>query len=385
MINTEFANQLKSEPASIHAATRQEILSTTACKGFETQFNINSVALTRKRIISVNGGFGEDQMATIKRNNGDAYRIHFIRDLDNSGIIVTDEPGKHIVSKVVLRERDHDGTFEACSPYYLKTLDGLTDEQVPSRSRHIGYSAWSYSGDIDKLKQGEKALELSIVSSDSDKALLGMLLKKKGLFVRPRELAKYIDDPFAYIPMGEDINEQSVTTWWKYWFQVVDRGMRGKDIPQPGQTSQRGFDGFFSNVLYASEKIAKKTGHTHLTAIPTWSYVWHAFVERGYEPTNKQQEKEAVDFFKRIGTIILPDGNPVSHHSPKHPITSWLAIAPFVLQLNPNFVPCIGLDDIREKRFQTIYNQIKNAVQSDEGVKTYPFFPGRNLWLSKKL
>lgn len=384
MSRAEFLQQLKSEPASIHTATRQEIFSTITCNGFKSLFDIDSLTPAKTRIRSVNEGFGEDQMATIKKMDGTEYMAHFIRDLDNSGIIVTDT-SKNVVSKVVLRERAHDGTLESASPHYLRIFDGLTEEQIPPRSKHIGYTAWSYSGETDKLEQGEKALELSIVSSNPDTALLGRLLKKKGLFVKPRELAKFIDDPFAYIPMGEDINEKSVTTWWKYWFQVVDRGMRGKEIPQPGQTSQKGFDGFFPNVLNEAERIAKKTGHTHLTAIPTWSYVWHAFVERGYESTNKQQEREAVDFFMRIGTIILPDGSLVSDHSPKHPIASWLAVAPFVLQLNPDFIPHLGIDATREKRFQTIYNQVKNAVQSNEGIKTYPFCPGRDLWLRKKL
>lgn len=380
----EFSHRLQTESASIHAVSQQELLSTIACEGFKKSFDLESFKLTQKKVVEVHEGFGEDQMATILKRDGKKYRIHFIRDLDNFGVIVTDESNENVVTKVVLRERGHDGTLESGSPQYLKILDGLSEEQIPDRSRHIGFTNWSYAGKNDKQEPGVESLELSIVSSDPDHILLERLLKKNRLFVNPRELAKFIDDPFAYIPF-EDVNEKTINLWWKYWFQVVDRGMRGKEIPQPGQTSQKGFDGFFSNTLRASEDLAKKTGHTHLTAIPTWTYVWHAFIERGYEPTDREQYLETVNFMERIGSVALSNEKPVSSLSPKHPLTSWLSVAPFVLQLNPDFVPSLGIDPVREKRFQELYANLKNAVQSNGAVITYPFSPGRNLWLAKKL
>ncbi len=380
----EFSHRLKTEPASIHTASQQELLSTIACEGFKKSFDLGSFNLTQKKVVEVHEGLGEDQMGTILKRDGKKYRVHFIRDLDNYGVIVTDESNENVVTKVVLRERSHDGSFESGSPQYLKIIDGLSEEQIPERSRHIGFTNWSYAEKNDIQEPGVKSLELSVISSDPDRVLLDQLLKKNRLFVNPRELAKFIDDPFAYIPFNE-VSEKTINLWWKYWFQVADRGMRGKEIPQPGQTSQRGFDGFFSNTLQTTEVLAKKTGHTHLTAIPTWTYVWHAFIERGYKPTDMEQYQETIDFMERIGSVILSNDKPVSTLSPKHPLASWLSVAPFVLQLNPDFVPTLGIDPVREKRFQELYTNLKNAVQSNGEVKTYPFSPGRSLWLSKKL
>jgi len=164
-----------------------------------------------------------------------------------------------------------------------------------------------------------------------------------------------------------------------------------KDIPQPGQTLQRGFSGFFTHLTQSVEQLAKKGGYSHVTAVPTWTYVWHAFVERGYMPTDADQDNEVQDFFRRIGSVAFPkdiaqqDSQLLSSLPQKHPLISWMSVAPFALQLNPDYVPHLGLDEAREKRFQEIFHNLKNAVQSEEGLKTYPLSPGRNLWLSKKL
>jgi len=387
----EFAKRIQSEPANIHSVGDRAILNTIACDGFRQKFDMSSYRPTQKRIRQVNGGFGEDQMGTITKKDGTLYRTHIIRDLDNYGVIITGGSTNSIATKVILRERAHDGSPESGSPYYLSCLDQISGAQIPIRSYGVGYTNWSYSNPRDALKPGESALELSIVSSDPDRSLLRQLLKKNSLFVNAIELAKYIDDPFAYIPFpdpkdsSQQVDQNSINLWWKYWFQVVDRGMRGKEIPHPGQTSQRGFEGFFTHTLKMTEELAKKTNHTHLTAIPTWLYVWHAFRERGYEPVDAIQNQEMVEFINQLNTITLPNQTTIRDLSPKHPLTSWLAVAPFVMQLNPQFTPQLGIDETRENRFKHIYSELNAALCVDGLVKTYPFYPGYNLWICKKL
>lgn len=380
----EFAKHIGSDPLPIHAVSERDLLTTIACNGFRNEFYLNSIRRTQSRIVNNEGAYGLDQTATIMSKDGQMYRLHHITDRDNRGILLTDLSNRQVVSKVILRDRHNDGTLEATPPQYLKSINHVDEQHIPERSREIGFTTWSYSNPGDVQEPGIRSVELSIVSSDPQQALLDRLLKKNRLFVNPRELAAFIDNPFAYIPF-EDVNEKTINLWWKYWFQVVDRGMRGKAIPQPGQTSQRGFEGFFSNTLEATEKIAKSSGYTHLTAVPTWTYVWHAFIERGFTPVDAGQARETTAFLERIASITLPNGDTLSTLSPKHPLASWLAVAPFVLQLNTEFVPHLGIDEVREERFRYIFEQIKNAVQSDEGVKTYPLAPGKNLWLSKKL
>lgn len=368
----------------IHAVNNEDLLASIACTGFKKYFNLQSLRPEGEKIVKNNGAYGIDQTATIAMNDGIMMRVHHITDGDNRGIYVTDGSNSQVVSKVVFRDRHNDGKFEATPPYYLRTINGIPEDKIPDRSRQIGFTSWSYSNRGDEQEEGINSLELSIVSADPTQALLGRLLKKNSLFVNPVHLAHFIDDPYAYIPFG-CVSPETINTWWKYWFQVVDRGMRGKAIPQPGQTSQRGFEGFFSNTLEMTAKIAKAHGYTHLTAVPTWTYVWHSFIQNGFKPVDPNQADETNIFFQRMSSIQLVSGDKLSALSPKHPLASWMAVAPFVLELNPEYIPKLGIDEVREKRFHVILNELKNAVQSDDGIKTYPLAPGRNLWLSKEL
>jgi hypothetical protein len=351
-----------------------------ACNGFRSNFYLESLAKSQNRIVNNEGAFGLDQTASIMSKEGVPYTLHFITDRDNRGVILTDKTNKEVVTKVVLRDRHNDGTLEATPPKYLKMINGIQADQIPPRSREIGFTNWGYSNPGDKQQRGVRSVELSIVSADPNQALLERLIKKNRLFVNPVELAHFIDDPFAYIPY-EHASAQSIDMWWKYWFQVVDRGIRGKSIPQPGQTSQRGFEGFFKNAIEETKKAVREAGYTHLTAVPTWSYVWHSFIENGFLPVDQEQDAQATEFFERIASIKLPNGESMSSLSPKHPLASWLSVAPFMLELNPDHIPHLGIDPVREARFQSTYNALKNAVQSGDCIKTYPLAPGRNLWL----
>ncbi|MFZ2025747.1 MAG: hypothetical protein WAV30_00475 [Microgenomates group bacterium] len=380
MEKAKLVNKLRSEPLPIHSIDDKSLLSMIACNGFRNNFYLESLTKPKARMVNNDGAVGLDQTSSITSKENTPYKVHFITDRDNRGVILTDYTNQQVVTKVVLRDRHNDGTLEATPPKFLKMINGTPEEQIPARSREIGFTNWGYSNPGDKQKKDVRAVELSIVSADPNQALLERLIKKNRLFVNPVELAHFIDDPFAYIPF-ENASPQSIDTWWKYWFQVVDRGIRGKSIPQPGQTSQRGFEGFFKNAIEETKHAVKEAGYTHLSAVPTWTYVWHSFIENGFVPVDQAQAKETTEFFERIAAIQLPNGDSMSSLSPKHPLASWLSVAPFVLELNPDHIPCLGIDPVREERFQSTYKALKDAVQSGDTIKTYPLAPGRNLWL----
>lgn len=384
MEKAKFINKLRSEPLPLHSIDDKSLLSMVACNGFRNNFYLESLTKPKKRIVDNDGAVGLDQTSSIMSKEGVPYRVHFITDRDNRGVILTDHTNQQVVTKVVLRDRHNDGTLEATPPKFLKMINDIPSSEVPARSREIGFTNWGYSNPGDKLSPRQRAVEISIVSADPNRTLLERLIKKNDLFVNPVELAHFIDDPFAYIPF-ENADIQSINTWWKYWFQVVDRGIRGKSIPQPGQTSERGFEGFFKNAMEEAKHAVKEAGYTHLTAVPTWTYVWHSFIENGFQPVDQAQEKETTEFLERIASIQFPSGERLSELSPKHPLASWLSVAPFVLALNPDHMPCLNIDEVREERFQSTYTALKNAVQSGDTVKTYPLAPGRNLWLQTKV
>ncbi len=382
----EFKRHLYSEKSNIHTITDENLFSAIACKGFNSIFDQKTLIYTHKNIHNINGSYGQDHSATIQNFDGQKYRVHFVSDLDNRGVIVTDFENKRVITKVVLRDRAHDGTPSATPPLYLNEINGIPTSKAPQRSKEIGYTTWSYSNPGDVVPTNTRMVELSIVSSDPHKLLLDRLIKKNGLFVNAYKLAQFIDDPFSLIPRGIHLNEDSVNMWWRYWYQVVERGLRKKEIPQPGQTSQRGFEGFFANSTQIAENSARNAGYTHLSAVPTWTYVWHAFIEKGYLPIDRAQSAEVSGFMKRIASIILPDDETnCSALSPKNPIISWLSVAPFMLELNLEFTPHLGIDTERETKFLKLFTRLKNAVQCNNEVKTYPLSPGRNLWLAKQL
>lgn len=385
MEKVRYIHRLNSEKNPLHGISQERLLGALSCKGFVSKYDVGSVKLGKKNLVYQNRAWGLDQTATISDSqHKKKYQIHYVTDLDNNGVIVTDAQNTTTYSKIVLRDRSHDGSPEATPPHYLQVINGYSAKDIGERSKKLAFTTWGYSNPGDTLKQGQRAVELSIVSADPEKALLDRLLQKNRLFVDAKQLAEFIDDPFSYIPFGFS-DPKEIDLWWKYWFQVVDRGLRGKEIPQPGQTAQRGFEGFFKHTIHASEEIAKECGYTHLTAVPTWSYVLHAFLENGFIPTNQEQFEEALQFVDALGKTELPNGNTLDSYHPKDPLYSWLAVAPFVIELNPNHVPNLNIDKTRVERFNLLFQNLKKSIQSDSKVLTYPLAPGRNFWLEKKL
>lgn len=385
MEKIKYIHRLHSEQNPLHAISQEELLGALSCKGFVSKYDVSSVKHGKRNLVHQNGAWGLDQTATISDSqHTKKYKLHFVEDLDNSGIIVTDGQNTTTYSKIVLRDRSHDGSPEATPPHYLQVINGYSAKDIGERSKKLAFTTWSYSNPSDVIRTGQHAVELSIVSADPEQVLLDRLLKKNRLFVDPKQLSQFIDDPFSYIPFGFS-DPKEIDLWWKYWFQVVDRGLRGKEIPQPGQTAQRGFEGFFKHTISASEKLAKECGYTHLTAVPTWTYVFHAFLENGFVPTNKKQAEEAFNFLNSLGKTELLNGEQLSTHHPKDPLFSWLAVAPYVIELNTNHMPNLGIDETREQRFQMLYMNLKKSLQQGDTVLTYPLAPGRNFWLEKKL
>lgn len=368
MGKTEIQKSINTETSPLSSVTNERLFNTIQCPGFLLHFNVNSLKETERIVINNYGARGVDQGADIADKNGNLYRVHFVEDIDNRGIIVTTLDGSQIVTKVVLRNRTDDATLGATPPEFLYTINGVPLDQAPPRSKELAFTTWSYSNPGDKLPDGTRMAELSIVSADPERELLNQLIKKNSLFVPSEQLARFIDDPFSYIPRGNAINEDSINTWWKYWFQVVNRGLRNKSIPQPGQTSQKGFEGFFSHSLSEAEDISKSAGYTHLSAVPTWTYVWHSFIEKGYLPTDSVQGQEAETFINMIRSITLLDDTLLTSLSPKNPIASWLAVAPYVIELSNDKVPVLGIDDEREARFHELYSRLKAAVKTQDGI-----------------
>jgi len=366
--------------------TDLQLMNTIASSGFTRNYDTYLTNTQLRKQVHHNGARGFLQTANIhpREATGSLLHVDFIDDLDNRGILITDPKTGIVMTKVVLRDRAHDGTPEATSPYYLKYINGMAREQIPRRARHLAFTNWSYSNPGDVQPPNTHCAELSIVSSDPQILLLTRLQHKKSLFVDPHHLAQFIDDPFSLIPF-DNPTEHTITLWWKNWFQVVERGLRGKEIPQPGQTCQRGFDGFFDTALHTSEELLKAKGFSHITAVPTWTYVLESFIKRGFDFVDKNHKSETLDFLRRIYSISLQGGGKLEDLKPQNPLISWLSVAPFVLQLNPDYLPTLGIDTQRQYSFQEIFYKLRDAVYVDGEIKTYPLSPGRNLWLSKKL
>lgn len=385
MEKQRYVNRLRGEQNPLHDISHQSLLNAISCKGFASKYDLKSVRIGKTRLVNKNEAWGMDQLASIDdAQHSRHFTLHFVTDLDNRGIIVTDTRNSAVFSKIVLRDRTHDGTPSATPPHYLKVINDLKSKEIPERSRSLAFTTWGYSNHGDTLRPGQRAAELSIVSADPEQVLLDRLIKKNRLFVDPKQLAQFIDDPFSYIPFNFS-HTKELDLWWKYWFQVVDRGLRGKEIPQPGQTAQKGFEGFFKHTITSSETIVKDCGYTHLTAVPTWTYVLHAFLENGFQPADKAQADEAFRFLEALGKTKLLNGEQLDTRHPKDPLFSWLAVAPFMMELHPDHTPTLDIDETRSDRFNTLFRNLKNTLQSNGTVLTYPLAPGRNFWLEKQL
>lgn len=390
-------------PENLQSPTRlqeipvERLLAMASCQNFQEQINLNKLELTSDWINQYNHktqASWQICLGTIANFQGQLHQLQAWRDLDNLGLAIFGfENPDQIILRLNLRDRRCDGTDEATSPYYLQTVGGLTPTQIPPRSKQLGATNWYYSNpDYDKPPIGMLGAEFSITASDPRSCLEPLLLKKAGkLTVDPRQLYQFIDDPFAQIPYN-DVNEMSLNSWYQHWWQVVNRGLRGKSIPYPGQASQTGYKGFFQHVIKETGQTLRDLDYSHLCGVPTWRYVWGLNLYNGFLPENNGQHQQAVNFFNQQNEIELPSfshkylqKDKLGDLDNRHPLHSWFAILPFVLELDPEINPQVNLN----REFATNFNETlecaKTVYCQNDNVITYPLRPGQNLWHYLKL
>lgn len=382
---------ITSEYSPIHQVADEQLIQTLQCPGFDEIFKSDSIRFVSKKygpqIILHTGGMAHIKRGTIQGVDDKMYTLSIIRDLDNAGIIIQDENARE-VSKVNYRDRRNDGKREATAPHLLQTIGNIADEDVPDRSRNIGATSWYYSSKGDEQIPGRKSVEFSITSSNPTESIADFLEHKQDkLSVDSKQLASFIDDPFAYIPFS-DPSKENVDKWWTLWWHVVQRGLRDKKIPYPGQTSRKGFTGFFDHVLESSKDLLNPLGFTHLSGVPSWYYVWQLNMKNGFLPDDPVQHKEAGDFFDRLYDLDLPNGKKMHQVDYKSGLYSWITVAPFMMQLNPQYEPTLNIDHaFVNGDFKALYHAMQTRfvdLKSNE-VSTYPLAPGRNLWHSLDL
>ncbi|PIQ71570.1 hypothetical protein COZ40_02340 [Candidatus Roizmanbacteria bacterium CG_4_10_14_3_um_filter_39_13] len=389
--HVEIQSLLGKEASLLHNITDEQLLNTLNCPGFSTIFKPESLQF-------INNKYGPQQMihtgaqSYIRRGHiigqdGNDYSVSLIRDLDNAGVVIT-APDNNQLAKVMFRDRHNDGTLESTPPKFLRSL-GNYSGPIPGRSLGIGSTPWCYTFKGDKQPSGRKSVEFSIVSSSPEAKLVDLLTKKQDrLSVDANELSIFIDDPFEYIPTAGNITPDNIDYWWTLWWHVVQRGIRGKEIPYPGQLSKVGFKGFFRHVLSNAKELLQPQGFTHLSGIPTWKYVWDMNLSHGFLPDDPEQHQEAVDFFERMRTIELPDGKKLSDIDPRSSLHSWIAVAPFAMQLDPQYQPKLKIDHkYTNGDFDKLFKSMQETLVTEDKaeVHTYPFYPGRNLWHSLDL
>ena len=377
------------ERSPFHQINDAQLLKVLKCSGFYTVFNPDSLTFSssgyQKRNIPYTEAKAAVKQGTIEGLDGEKYQVLFLRDFDNAGVSIVSN-GK-VITKINYRDRRFDGTPGASPPKMLQIIGHIAEDKIPSRSRQIGATSWYYSGQTDAVAPGRKSVEFSITSSNPLYKIVDSLRQKKDKLSGNHEaLAAFIDNPFAYIPFTKP-EKENVDKWWTLWWYVVQRGLRDKKIPYPGQTSQSGFTGFFDHVLHASKELLAPLGYSHLSGVPTWGYVWNLNLKNGFQPDNIDQHTEAIDFFEKISSIKLPDGRRLDDVHFKSGLHSWFAVAPFMLQVAPHYEPELKIDHkYVNGDFMALFNSMqKQLINEKDEVYTYPLAPGRNLWHSLQL
>lgn len=375
------------------------MLGAIACKGVLDTFNLEDLHLPdgglkyRDVLDSTTGAVLWKAEIPVFDKSGQVFSAVFTRDLDNRGIsLVRESPqeGNLVVVKLNLRDRNHDGTEESTPPGFRRR------ESFPARTGLIGGTNWTYDDPhVDLQLSGRASVEISRVSSDPNPVrVIFDRLNHKGERLYPRvtpyELARFIDDPFAALPF-KDPSPENLTTWYRNWWQVVNRGLRGKWIAYPGQVSERGFSGFSSHVLDQLPSLLKSKEYTHISSVPTWIYVWKMNLQNsGFTADHPAHHQEVLDFLKKLGNVELPvlnnghikDHRRVSDLPEKDSLISWLAVMPFALKINQSLNPDLGIQPEHQQAFDDLYNSLRENLVISSGVTTYPLAPGRNLWQS---
>lgn len=401
------AEALKTRESPIASLPPQRLINAIACPAFRENFSMDSLVVTRpfNQVPMENGARAHVQEGIIKNKSGQDHTVRWTRDRNGSTVQVFTDDGHDELVHLGLRDRANDGTPSSTPPLYLRQIGGLVNEEIPPDAYETGATNWYYaSPTYDKPPRGERSAEFSISSCDSA-TLIRDQLKKNGkkaesLFDRdPEALAEFIRDPFAHIP-GEHAPEEEINSWYRSWFQIVNRGLRGKQIPYPGQSSTHGFQGFFEHVVGESVQILKELGYNRLSGVPSYHHVWSLNLEHGFIPENAQVHDQAIEFDRVLKsvpiptltddhpnpatlgeTLIRPDGR----ERTRSPLMSWYALLPFMMVSHPNSHPVININHGVEEKFQHTLWSAQSAFCTPSGIITYPLSPGANLWHSKPI
>lgn len=391
MGNAEVLPFLTHEHAPVNRLSDAQLLSAIMCKGFQNAMQMNTLRFTDQKYHEVlspeTGGRLHIKTGHMLDQHGNDVDVRLVRDLDNAGVVVRDRRNDEL-THVIYRDRSHDGTLGATPPHILTMIGSHPPDTIPERSHKVGATSWYYSSPTDVQADGRRSVEFSITSSDPSKSIEHFLEQKENkLSVPPKLLAQFIDNPFSYIPFDHPTPE-AMNQWWTLWWHVVQRGLREKKIPYPGQTSQSGFEGFFTHVLETSKQLLKPLGYTHLSGVPTWYYVWNLNIKNGFVPDDTNQHAEATAFFERLHRVKLPSGKRLDELDYKSGLYSWIAVAPFMMQLAPEYIPELHIDHkFVNGDFKDLYQGMMDQFydKDQRAFYTYPLAPGRNLWHSLDL
>ncbi len=387
------------EPSPLSRITDARLLEMACCPNFQERFEPGSFEPLSDYSWGFNshtGGYAEERYGRIHPKEGGQYlNVRFRRDLDNAGVAIIDPASRRPVLHLNLRDRRYDGTDMSTPPSYLRSIGGK--DEIPLRSYFVGGTNWYYASPmVDAVEEGRASVEFSITSSDPSLDLEGLLNQKAcRLHIDPRTLLSFIDDPFAALPgasFSDGSEEQfraGLNDWYRMWWQVVNRGLRGKSIPYPGQTSVAGFKGFFKHVVAEVTDTLAEYGYTHLSGVPTWYYVWGMNLHNGFRPDNEHLHRAAARFFAAQEQMSLPSLGVRSLNEErlgdldgKNPLHSWFAVLPYALELDPEFSPAIGMGEEAERNFHETYGHARAAYIRKLEIVTYPLRPGLNLWHS---
>lgn len=374
----------------------EELLRIVTCSSFRENYDVENISLEQNYHRYLNPETKAWQKIKegycTRKSDSTEYKVFFSRDLDNLGVKFVDKENHCPILYLNFRDRKHDGSLNATSPFYLNAY-GDPNNPIPKRSNYIGGTNWYYSSkEYDTQFKGRKSVEFSIISSDPCSYLSEKLLTKKAkLLIDPLTLCHFIDDPFRFIPNNPGYKAM-MDNWYLMWWQVVNRGLRGKNIPLPGQTSETGFKGFFREIIQNCKEKLPKYGYTHMSGVPTWGYVWRLNILNGFLSDNNDLHMKAVNFFRALDSIKLPSNIAKKNNTEflgdlddKDPLKSWYAVMPFILKLNPDYCPNLQIEKEYQQNFNEAFSKIRESISINNEVLTYPLEPGKNLWHSLKL
>lgn len=386
------------EHSPLDSISDSQMVQLIACPGVLEKFNLDSLTLADNYQHRVNPTTQAQYLVReggLVDRNGENYILQIKRDLASAVVQVDDPRTGSVILKVGLRDRQYDGTPLATPSGYLQAFDDIHPDQIPQRSQLLGTVGWHYSSQRDFLKPGQRAVEISVVSSDPAFHLTERLRAKshrRELWVRDGDtFAAFIKDPFASLPEGNPPENEALDSWYSMWWQVTKRILDGKSVPLPGQTSQKAFDGFLQHAVLTGATLLRGLNYTHFSAVPTWYYVWTKFQRLGFEPDHEDMHHASRDFFERVARIAFPDaqtGQPfnVKGSMNQKALISWLSVFPYALQCNPLRVPQLSIPLNEKKQFDQVFIATRdNLLREDGTIYTYPLAPGRNIWYSLPL